>query len=212
MERLTKRILPTVIAIAAGLLALIGYLIPYPLLAFIRDQLIRWAVVVAAFAFIIGFFNVLRVHLRKIARRNRESLYSAALILAALVSLTFTLAGHVASPARTLSDWWFRYVLSPLQASAASLLALTLGLAGFRLLRSRRTAGAVLFLFAAVVVLLGSIPFSGPIGERLALLREWWIAVPATAGMRGLLIGVGLGTLLTGLRVLTGLDRPHSEL
>jgi len=29
--------------------------------------------------------------------------------------------------------------------------------------------------------------------------------------MRGLLIGVGLGVLLVGLRVLTGTDRPYSE-
>jgi len=31
----------------------------------------------------------------------------------------------------------------------------------------------------------------------------------AIAGMRGLLLGVGLGTLAAGLRVLSGVDRPY---
>ncbi|HEC34237.1 MAG TPA: hypothetical protein ENI37_05920 [Chloroflexi bacterium] len=212
MERLAKRILPTAVAVAASLLVLAGYLIPYPVLTFMRDQLIRWAVIIAAFAFILGFFNVLRVHLGRITRRKSGGLYSSILILSALVSLAVTTAGFVTSSARPLSDWWFHYVLSPLQASAAGLIAFTLSLAAFRLLRSRRSAGALLFLFAAAIVLLGTLPFPGPAGEQLALLREWWLAIPATAGMRGLLIGVGLGTMLMGLRVLTGLDRPYSEL
>ncbi|HIE39076.1 MAG TPA: hypothetical protein EYH30_02280 [Anaerolineales bacterium] len=212
MERLAKRILPTVVALAAGLLVLAGYLVPHPLITFIRDQLIRWAVIVAAFAFILGFFNVLRVHLKRITRARPGAFYSGFLILSALASLSVTLAGLMLPSVRSLSDWWFLHVLSPLQASAGGLIALTLGLAAFRLLHSRRNAGALLFLFAAAVVLLGTLPLSGPAGERLALLRQWWMSVPATAGMRGLLIGVGLGTLLMGLRVLTGLDRPHSDL
>ena len=212
MDRLTKRVLPTAIAVAAGLLTLIGYLFPYPVLTFVRDQLIRWAVIVAAFAFILGFFNLLRVHLKRITRRRPGSLYSIVLILSALATLAITLAGSFVGSLRPLSTWWFQNVLSPLQASTAGLVAFTLTLAGFRLLRGRRTAPALFFLLAAAVVLLGTLPLPGAWGEQMALLREWWITVPAMAGMRGLLIGVGLGTLLIGLRILMGLDRPHSEL
>jgi hypothetical protein len=31
------------------------------------------------------------------------------------------------------------------------------------------------------------------------------------AGARGILLGVALGTVATGLRVLLGIDRPYSE-
>lgn len=31
------------------------------------------------------------------------------------------------------------------------------------------------------------------------------------AGARGILLGIALGSLLTGLRVLLGIDRPYSE-
>jgi hypothetical protein len=212
MERLLTRILPTAVAIAAGCIVLLGYLIPYPLLVFVRDQLLRWAAIVAGSAFILGFFNVLSVHTARVTGGEKGAFYSAVLIVAALVSLLVTLGGLLPTPARALSDWWFRYVLSPLQASTAGLIAFTLALAAFRLLRSRRSAGAIFFLLSAAIVLVGTLPLPEPVGDWMTGVREWWMAVLATAGMRGLLIGVGLGILLVGLRVITGLDRPHSEM
>lgn len=226
-----KRIVPTAIAAAVGVIVLVGYLLPhhlpaYPVFAFLRDRLIQWAVIVAAFAFILGFFNVLRVHLRRITHGKSNAPYSALLILTALVSLGLTLVGltaplfpGTATVRQTLilaSDWWFQYVLSPLQASAAALVAFTLALAGFRLLRVRKTTRerllAVLFLIAAVIVLIGTLPpLIGPIAGPFGRLKAVVMDILTTAGMRGLLIGVGLGTLLMGLRVITGLDRPYSD-
>ncbi|MGD1995930.1 MAG: hypothetical protein PVH62_04060 [Anaerolineae bacterium] len=212
MQVLIRRILPTAIAIGAGVITLAGYVIPYPALAYLRDQMVRGAVVVAAFAFVLGFFNVLRVHFGRLSAGKEGWPYSLVLLVAALASLGFTTIGLVAEPFRVLSDWWFNYVLSPLQASAAALIVFALGLAGFRVMRSRRSAGTLLFLLTALIVLLGTAPLPGPLGERLAELRRWWIEVPGLAGMRGLLIGVGLGTLVMGLRVISGLERPHSDL
>jgi hypothetical protein len=209
MDRLVKRILPTSIAVGTGLLVLLGYLLPVPPLASVRDELIRWAVIIAAFAFILGFFNLLRVHSGR--ARKPGGIYSVILILTALTSLVLTLAALLIPSLRFLGDWWFRYVLSPLQATVAGLIAFVLAVAAFRLLRHRREAGVLVFLVAALVVLLGTLPLPAPAGNWLANLRTWWMNVPAMAGMRGLLIGVGLGVLLVGLRVLTGSDRPYSD-
>jgi len=209
MDRLVTRILPTALAVGTGILVLLGYLLPIPLLASVRDELVRWAVIVAAFAFILGFFNLLRVHLQR--TRKPGGIYSVVLILAALVSLALTLVALLIPPLRFLGDWWFRHVLSPLQATVAGLVAFVLSVAAFRLLRHRREVGVLVFLGAALIVLLGTLPLPVPGGDRLMNLRMWWMNVPAMAGMRGLLIGVGLGVLLVGLRVLTGADRPYSE-
>ena len=209
MDRLVTRILPTAFAMGTGLLVLLGYLLPLPLLVSVRDELVRWDVIVSAFAFILGFFNLLRVHSRR--ARKSGGLYSAVLILAALVSLTVTTGALLVPLLRFLGDWWFRHVLSPLQATVAGLVAFVLAVAAFRLLRHPREAGVLVFLGAALIVLLGTLPLIVPGGDWLMNLRMWWMNVPAMAGMRGLLIGVGLGVLLVGLRVLTGTDRPYSE-
>lgn len=216
MERFFKRILPTIIAIGVGVLTLVGYLAPAPELT---SLLVRWAAGIAAFALILGAFNLLRVHARRFLRGRPGWPYSVTLLLAALISFVVTAAGlipglvtdpfnlpeQLLGSVSLLSEAWFSYVLLPLEAGAAGLVAFALTLAGFRLLRNRRRhiAETLVFLVFALVVLLSLTPLPSPLGDVLG-------AFPL-AGMRGFLIGVGLGTLVIGLRVLTGLDQPHSD-
>jgi hypothetical protein len=40
-------------------------------------------------------------------------------------------------------------------------------------------------------------------------LRTWIVQVPSVGGARGILLGVALGTIATGLRILMGSDRPY---
>lgn len=206
MSRLVKQWIPILIATITGLIVLAGYLIPNPLLTYYRDRLVEWAVVVAAFAFILGLFNVLRVHGGRVVRLRQGWLYSLVLLLAALVAwIPPLLYGPSGTPTRQMLD----YVLGPLGASLAALVVFTLALAAFRLLRVRRSVGAVFFVLVVAVALLGSTPFTGL--EWLADIRDWVVHVPGMAGMRGLLLGVALGTVITALRVLVASDRPHSE-
>ncbi|HEX9012316.1 MAG TPA: hypothetical protein VF813_02325, partial [Anaerolineaceae bacterium] len=55
-----------VIAVAAGLVVLLGYFLPIPGLTDLRSLLLSWAVILAAVAAWIGISNLLAVHLRKI--------------------------------------------------------------------------------------------------------------------------------------------------
>jgi hypothetical protein len=54
----------------------------------------------------------------------------------------------------------------------------------------------------AVLLFVGEIP-------ALNLIRSIIIEVPAVAGARGILLGVALGTIATGMRVLIGADKPY---
>jgi hypothetical protein len=47
--------------------------------------------------------------------------------------------------------------------------------------------------------------------QPLQRVRETIDGIVVTAGMRGILIGVALGTIMITLRLLTGLDRPYSS-
>lgn len=213
MERLTKQLLPTIIAIAAALLTLTGYLTPYQELTAL---MVRWAAIVAAFALLLGFLNVLQVHSLRLTGGKQalmSRLNSLVLLLTAAVSFIITSAGLLVNLelTRLLSDWWFGFVLLPLQAGAAALVAFALALAAFRLVRGRPNLWALPFLASALVVLIGAIPLPEPLGTPLANLRTWWMETLSLPGMRGLLIGVGLGTLVMGVRLLIGMDRPYSD-
>ena len=52
-------------------------------------------------------------------------------------------------------------------------------------------------MVVVVIVLLGQVPFFDP----LTAVKDW-MTVPALAGTRGILFGVALGTVVTGLRCL----------
>ena len=91
-----------------------------------------------------------------------------------------------------------------------ALLAVTLLYAAVRLLRRRPDLMSIVFLISASLILLGSATL--PFGEIPILsnwIRPWVTQVLALGGARGILIGVALGSLLTGLRVLFGMDRPY---
>ena len=92
-----------------------------------------------------------------------------------------------------------------------ALLAVTLTYASIRLLRSRFNLFSVIFLITALLILLGTapLPFLGNLPGISDWVRPFISHVIATSGARGILLGVALGTLTTGLRILFGADRPY---
>jgi hypothetical protein len=83
--------------------------------------------------------------------------------------------------------------------------------ATIRLLRRRVDVMSVLFLIVAVIflILMMPTPFGPILGDGGTQLAVDFLGMLSGGGARGLLIGIALGTLLTGLRVLFGVDRPY---
>ena len=216
-----KRIVPLVITMVFGWLTLVTYF--WPVVAPSRYILVELAVIVAAFAAILGAFNVLHVHGTRIFRQRAGWFYSFVLLASLCVVLVIGTWEGVTAMAlgqdvarQSVSGggmvWLYQYVLIPVQASLAALLPFLLAFAAYRTLRMRSTSGAVggaIFLITAIAVLLGQVPLLNL--APLRDLREWIMRVPAMAGMRGILLGVGLGITATALRVLIGADRPSSD-
>jgi len=202
-----KRFLPTILAMLAGILILLGYLVPLDFLATLRDViLLRWAVVLAAFALIVAYLSLLRVHLLRLTSARRKKFTSLLVVVSALGTLVLVLVQGV-------EGVWTQQVLTsvliPGESALLALTAVTLIVAGMRILRARRTAGAIVFVVAAGIILLTTVAYS-VYPTVLAALRQG-VDTLATAGMRGIVMGVALGVTLTGLRVLLGIDRPHSD-
>lgn len=206
MRRIIRKWIPIFIATGSGLLTLAGYLFPNTGFSTYRDQLVEWAVIIAAFALILGLFNVLRVHGQRILASEKGQVYSLVLVVTALLSFVPPL---LYGPTGGLTQGMVDYVITPLGGALAALVVFTLTLSAVRLLRQRRAPSSLLFIVVVILTLLGTTPLRG--FEWLSDIRRWLIDVPGMAGMRGLLLGVALGTVITGIRVLLGSDRPHSE-
>lgn len=199
------RIIAAGVAIAVGLLVLFGYFIPVEFLLQVRLLLVQWAVIMAAVAVLVGVFNLFGVHWHKIRTRQKKSVYSILLIFSMFATAVFGVVGTNNPVLGFVLD----VIIVPAEAALMALLAITLIYASARLLRRRADAMSIIFLGIAIVTLLVSAPL--PFGKIPgADVVEWFVTqFFAVAGARGILIGVALGALTTGLRVLFGIDRPY---
>lgn len=198
----------TAIAIAVALLVLLGYFIPVPLIQDVQGLLLGWAVIVAGFAALVGLVNLILVHWRRATTDQNRDLYSVIVIAAFL--LTFAV-GIWFGP----NDPNFQQVIAsiqvPAEASLMAVLAITLTVAGVRLLQRRKGVLAVVFVLSALIYLVlasglvASAEWGSPVKEVLHLVERLPIA-----GARGILLGIALGSLTAGLRVILGADRPYS--
>ncbi|MBI5841005.1 MAG: hypothetical protein HZB19_12980 [Chloroflexi bacterium] len=206
------RVLTAVIAIAFGLLVLAGYFIPA--LHEWQTLLLNWAMILAAAAAIVGVFNLISVHGEKIRQREKGNLYSALLIISLVSTFLFGLVQYLTQGAvRVLLDdlmsTLVNGIIFPAEAMLMGLLTVTLLYTAIRLLRRRANLMSIVFLITAALILLGTATL--PFGDMPVFsgLRTFITQTLAVGGARGILIGVALGTLTTGLRVLLATDRPY---
>jgi hypothetical protein len=98
----------------------------------------------------------------------------------------------------------------PLQATFFALLAFFIATAAFRAFRAR-SFETLLMVVAGLLVLWGQMPISRLLGDWGPAIKDWILAVPTTAGARGILLGAALGIIATSVRVLLGFDRQYAE-
>lgn len=197
----------TLIAILTGLIVLVGFFLKIPILVEIRSLVLEWAVIVAAIAVFIGVFNLISVNNTRLSSGYKGGFYNVVLMVSLLVTFGLGLFLKTDNPIITLI---FYSVQVPIEKSLMALLAVTLLLASLRLLQKQRSLFAYLFLGTTLVILLGIAPL--PFGELPffgSVLRPFIAQVLAAAGARGILLGIALATVTTGLRVLFGADRPY---
>jgi hypothetical protein len=217
------RIILVVVTLSTGVVVLFSFVLDDPTLHSLRGLFVEWTVIVTAFAMLLGVFNVVRVHAQRIQSR-KGALYSIVLVVSFLAIFVpgilsaeqlpgalGELAGEYVGPTGSIVGWIYQYVQRPLQATLFSLMAFFVFTAAWRVFRVRGVVSVVMLL-AALVVLLGSVKLSlGGNWSQLVDAKSWVMNVPVMAGARGMLLGIALGTIITGLRLLLGVDRPYID-
>jgi hypothetical protein len=117
--------------------------------------------------------------------------------------------GIILRPDHSAMEAVMNGIIIPTEAALMGILTISLLYAAIRLLRRRVDAISIFFLLTTAIILFGSATL--PFGDMplLGTFSRWVSQVWALGGMRGILIGVALGALTTGLRVLFGADRPY---
>ena len=204
----------TAVAIGVGIIVLAGYFIPS--FINIRFILLRAGLVLAAVALLVGIINLITVHIKKLGADSENSGYSLILVIALLATLIIGIIDMVQTylvgkPNFQMTNWIFTNIQLPIETSLLAVTAVSLTYAAASILRKRMDLFSIVFFFVVLLVLLGSFSIPPATLPFLHMIRDWIMRVPALGGARGLLLGIALGTITTGIRVLMGTDRPYGE-
>ncbi len=204
-----KKRLPLLIALVIGILLFLQYFVPgrtsQDFLTLYQD----WGLVIGVFGAVLGYYSILRVHIMRVAKRAKNWIFSV-VTLGCIV--TMVLAWWIQGvESGTVFDNMFNYALVPIEGTVFSLLAFYIASAAYRAFRAR-SAQATALLIAAIILMLGRVP----IGQYIAIgdtslvdVANWILNVPNMAAKRGILLGVGLGSLLLSLKLLLGIERSY---
>ena len=162
--------------------------------------------VIYLFTLWVGALNLIRLHIQKSLPLKKEAYYSLVTLAGMGIMLIFGLTGGK-DPGSAFS-WLFNYVQVPMQATMFSLLAFFVASAAYRGFRARSKEATALLVVAALVML-GRVPIGNLLSEHLPDISNWILNFPSMAARRGILIGIGLGSVATALRIILGIERTY---
>ncbi len=206
-----KAPLGTAIAIGVGLVVLVGYFVALPLLQNVRMLLVGWGTVLVGVATLVGIINLVQVHWKKAIGKSPSGTDHLSILLVLVFLVTFA-AGVWLTPAHAEYQKIVTQIQKPVEVSLMSLLSITLLTACLRLMQRRKGLLAVIFLVSSVLFILilsGAAGYFGGVPGVDGFLR--FMNMLPTAGARGILLGVALGSLTTTLRILLGTERPYGR-
>ena len=216
--------LPVIVTGLIGIILVLAYFVP-------RDPFSTWNAdfseyfnIVAAFAFILGGGNLVKIHADKIYRQRDGWIYSVVtlagflfMLIAGLFKLGRNSWSDPVDAEHMLFGFGYDAFFTPLQSTMFSILAFFVASASYRAFRAKN-AEASLLLVAALIILLGR-TFVGAtltawLPESLEFLSipslsNWIMAVVNQAGQRAILIGIALGIISTSLKVILGIERSY---
>lgn len=187
-----------------GLLLFVLYFINAPSARTIYQSIVNdyWQIIFA-FTLMVGVASFIRIHLQGISRRDNSPYRIVGLIgLFAMPSLAIIWGIGAGSPFM----WLFENVQVPMQSTVFALLAFFVVSASFRGFRARSLPAGIL-LGAALIALLSRSTVGEFLWDGLPEFSDWIRAYPSMAARRAILIGIGLGSVTTSLRVIVGIER-----
>ena len=199
-----RRRIPQLLCGLVGLLLFALFFSEHPTARVINNFiLIEYYQIIFAFSLLVGVVGFVRVNLRAIERRD-DRVYRAVGLLGLAAMPTLALIWGIKGDSPFM--WVFNNVQVPMQATVFALLAFYVASASLRGFRARSVPAAIL-LIAAILTLLSRSDLGGLVAGWLGPAAEWMRDNPSMAARRAILIGIGLGSLTTSLRILVGIER-----
>ena len=200
-----SRDIPLFLTLVMVLWMIVDYFLNIPPLSSAAGTARDYIAVVAAFAIGLGIISLLRLHLSRISEKGKDWFYSCWLVCAMAIMIVTGVFGGRENP---VFSFVFSNIIAPSGSTMYALLAFFIASAAYRAFRARNLEAGLL-LVCGVFVMLMNAPVGPATWSGIPAIGNWIMGTPNTAGMRGIIIGIALGAIGIGIRILLGLERTY---
>lgn len=201
-----RKELPLAITFVVALIVVLANFLAPTTFKNMNDEVRTWFQLVSALFCALGVVNLSRIHGKKVNQRSEGWVFS---IIMFVSMFGFMFTALAVGQQHALYTNLYNNTIVPLNATMYSILMFYIASAAYRAFRVR-SLEATLLLVAAAIVMLGKAPIGEAVlGSWIARTTDWILAVPNTAGMRGIQLGATLGGIAMALRVMLGIERAH---
>lgn len=174
-----------------------------PLAKAINQAMLDYWQIIFAFALIVGTVGYVKGNVIALDTGKDRIYRLVGLVGMAVMPIVAAIWG---TRANSPFMWLFENVQAPMQSTVFALLAFFVASASLRGFRAR-SAPALVLLVAAFLVLLSRSTLGSVTFDSITSVADWLRNYPSMAARRAILIGIGLGSLTTSLRVVVGIER-----
>ncbi len=199
-----KTQLPIIVTFVSAFIVVASYYLDIQAWKTFAAELLRWNVILAAFALALGIGGIVRLHWGRISRRERSAPYSWICLLSLAI---FLVVGFAQTTRGKAYQWLWDYILLPVQATSYATTFFFITSAAYRAFRIKNAYSVALMVSAILMMIrVGVFASVLPFGPTVS---AWIWDIPTTAGMRAVTIGAALSLVGNSFRVIVGLERGH---
>lgn len=199
MSVTTRRTIPLILISACIVIISAQYFLQIPMLTDLKNELVRWGTIGAAFAVLYGI-SVEIVRNIRLAAKERTPKDIVYYTLYFVFMILFVAVGAIYGVGSAEFTNIYVRILTPSKFAIELVYGLMLVSAGYRTLKASSLPATVL-MFSAVIMLLRNSPMVTSFIPGIAPIADW-LSIPLTGGSRGALIGAGIGALMISLRAV----------
>lgn len=199
-----KRLLPLAVCLVMGVVMIVQFFSPHPVSLQFNSMILKWVIILVAFAMVLAIGNLIRHHGNKIQRQKENWPFSIVTLASMTGMAVIGLFWGVEDG--SLFQKIYLNIFAPLSATMFALLAYYMASAAYRAFRAK-SLEASLLLIAAFIVMLGFMPFGQYIHPQFPAFAEWIMRVPNMASQRGINLGIAFGAIATAMKIILGIER-----
>jgi hypothetical protein len=201
---LYKRTIPMILVFVIGMVMVLNFFTPIESVKNLAGTLQSWGVLLTSFAILVSVTNFLRQQVIRVSSQVQRWPF---FIWTVVVFLIYVVVGITYGQASAMYMNLFNLMALIGSVGTTSMVA-HMWAGVYRTVRVTNLRSFIV-LFFMIVIMLRQAPITAAAFPAVKNFGDWVYEIPTSAGLRAVIITIGLGMCILGIRVLLGYERAY---